>query len=269
MKKLVNVMMIFLTVAAIFSLQSCQKDELGTVPNPDANSLDLKSSTLNTFYSPTQPMGNGVARGWVKVNKMGDPIEVGINLSGKALMNLPEEPQTFVFELPKNKGENFYTHLLVDWNPHGHEPDGIYTFPHFDFHFYIIPSEERMNIPATDTMDIAPAPEFQPPMYMQLPGTVPEMGAHWIDLLAPEFNGGSFTSTFIWGSYQGKFVFWEPMITVAYLNSHPDDTYVVRQPEAFQESGWYPMSYKVSYSNSPDEYTVSLTNLVWHDAANN
>ena len=265
MKKLVNTLMIFLTVAAVISLQSCQKDELGSVPDQEPNSLDLKSSTMNTFYSPAQPMGNGVARGWVMVNKMGEPLEVGINLSGKALMNLPDEPQMFVFELPKNKGQKFYTHLLVDWNPQGHEPEGVYTLPHFDFHFYIIPSSVRMDIPPSNDMDLTPAPEFQPPLYMQLPGLVPEMGAHWVDLLAPEFNGGIFSSTFIWGSYHGEFVFWEPMITVDYLNSHPDQTFDIRQPQAFQKSGWYPMNYQVTYSTKPDEFKIALTNLVYHD----
>lgn len=32
------------------------------------------------------------------------------------------------------------------WNPHGHAPLGIYTEPHFDFHFYTVPPEAVASI---------------------------------------------------------------------------------------------------------------------------
>lgn len=69
---------------------------------------------------------------------------MGVNLSEKALENLPTEPAQYVLILPKNKGKNFYTHVLIDWNPQGHEPLFAYGLPHFDFHFYIIPNDARM-----------------------------------------------------------------------------------------------------------------------------
>jgi hypothetical protein len=264
-----NFKWVFMAVIAFIGFQSCQNDELGNALGESENSLTLKSSTMNVFNSSTKPIGNGVARGWVKVNKNGDPLEVGVTLSDKALMNLPDEPQMFVFNLPKNKGHNFYTHLLMDWNPHGHEPTGIYDLPHFDFHFYIIPSEERMGIPPMDPpyMDPAPSSEFVPELYMQLPGLVPEMGAHWVDLTSPELHGAKFTHTFIWGSYAGEFVFWEPMITKEYFESYPDAIFDIKQPTAYQKDGWYPLKYKVSYSTKPNEFTVSIIDLVYHDGA--
>lgn len=258
-----------MTVIAIIGFQSCQNDELGSTLGEGENSLTLKSSTMNTFYSSTQPVGNGVARGWIKVSQNGDPLEVGVNFSGKTLINLSDEPQMFVFELPKNKGQNFYTHLLMDWNPHGHEPNGIYDLPHFDFHFYITPSNERMSIPPMDPpyMDLAPEAEYVPEYYMQLPGLVPGMGAHWVDLTSSELHGAKFTQTFIWGSYAGAFIFWEPMITKEYLESYPDASFDIRQPSAYQKAGWYPMKYKISYLTKPDEFSVALTDLVYHDGA--
>jgi len=161
MKKLGRFLLILLTSVCLFGLQSCQDEEL--VDN-SVSSLDLKSSTMNTFYSSAIPVGNGIARAWISVNKEGEPLEVGINLSGKALTKLPDEPKQYVLTLPKNKGQNFYTHVLFDWNPHGHEPEGIYDLPHFDFHFYIIPSEERMNIPplAPPNFDTPPSVEYIP-----------------------------------------------------------------------------------------------------------
>jgi hypothetical protein len=34
----------------------------------------------------------------------------------------------------------------LDWNPRGHIPDGVYTVPHFDVHFYLITREQREEI---------------------------------------------------------------------------------------------------------------------------
>ncbi len=92
------------------------------------------------------PLGNGVARAWIKVdgNGNGDLVAVGIDLSEKALENLPEESISFVLDFPKKKGGNFYNNMLVDWNPHGYLP--FYGTPHFDFYFYWIPVEEGLAI---------------------------------------------------------------------------------------------------------------------------
>ncbi len=271
MKKLVNYSLILLICITLLGIQSCQ-EELGndSLSSVNENSQDLKSASMNTFYSSTLPVGNGVARAWIKVNKNGDPLEVGINLSGKALENLPDEIKQYVLILPKNKGQNFFTHALLDWNPHGHEgPDGVYEVSHFDFHFYTIPSEERMLIPLlvpvppidAEDFDTPPADKYVPPLYVQIPGIVPEMGTHWADVTSPEFHGEPFTHTFIWGSYNGEFIFWEPMITMDYLLTQPDKVFPVRQPSAFKRDGWYPTDYKISYSTRPDEYSVSLINL--------
>jgi hypothetical protein len=101
-------------------------------------------------------------------------------------------------------------------------------------------------------------------MYAPTPGGVPQMGAHWVDVTSPEFNGGIFTKTFIWGSYDGSFIFWEPMITLDYLLTQPNDLIPLRQPEAFQKDGWYATNYKISYTKNPNQYTVALTDLMFH-----
>ena len=50
--------------------------------------------------------------------------------------------------------------------------------------------------------------------YVYAPGTeVPMMGGHWVDPKAPELNGQVFTKTFLYGSYNGKMIHFEPMIT--------------------------------------------------------
>ena len=260
---------IVLAVGTISLLQACQKDDQF---NPQRDQVTLsntesKVNSVNTFYSSTLPIGNGVGRAWISENKNGEPVAVGVNFSEKALMNLPTKQTEYVLVLPKNKGKNFYTHVLLDWNPQGHEPEFAYGLPHFDVHFYIIPNEDRLAIGPNDNIqfDNLPGAIYVPFAYGRGPGGVPQMGVHWVDFLAPEFNGGTFTKTFIWGSYDGKFIFWEPMITRAYLLTHPNSITDIRQPDAYQSDGYYATQYKVSYSVSPKEYTVALMNLVYHE----
>jgi len=260
-------MLSLLILGTLIGIQGCQKEDLGTDPGlTNGISPELKSQSMNTFYSSTLPVGKGVARAWITVTKTGEPISVGINLSGKALQNLPAEPQQYVLILPKNKGQNFYTHVLFDWNPHGHEPIGVYDVPHFDFHFYTVSNEDRLAIPflAPPNFDTPPASKYIPALYIPLPGLVPEMGAHWVNVTSPELHEIPFTHTMIWGSYMGEYIFWEPMVTLDYLLSKPDATFPISQPTAYQKDGWYANNYKISYSLHPEEYSISLTNLMFH-----
>jgi len=251
MKNPIKLFLFFLVIPALSFLESCQVNDEIIIP------------TTNTFYGDSVAIGNGYAQAWVSVNLNGDPTAVGINISEKSLEGLPDSLAQFVLPLPLDKGKGFYTHGLIDWNPEGHEPPGVYDLPHFDFHFYIIPNEERMAIGPNDTVQFANAPDsmYVPAAYLQTPGGVPQMGAHWVDLMSPEFTGGKFTKTYVWGSYDGKFVFWEPMITLEYLLTHPKDVVTLRQPQAYQRDGWYATKYKVSYSSHTKDYTVALTNL--------
>ncbi|HLO57248.1 MAG TPA: DUF5602 domain-containing protein [Bacteroidales bacterium] len=256
---------------SLFAIQ-CQKESLNTPePEQEAEAYDvtgeLKCAGDKTFYGPAVHMGNGAVRTFVVEDRNGDPKAVGILMSKKALDNLPHDMTEFVLEFPKASDQDFYTHATVDWNPAGHEPEHVYTLPHFDFHFYTIPLEERLAIGPNDTIQFENLPDsiYIPPFYFKGPGGVPQMGSHWVDLLSPEISGsGIFTKTFIWGSYDGKFTFWEPMVTRDYLLSNPVNSFTaVRQPQAYQRSGWYAQNYKVSYNSRNGERIVALTNLVY------
>jgi len=249
---------------ALVAVQSCKKDDNSSMSLPTP---DLRVQGSNVFYGPTIPMGKGVARAWVQENAAGEPTAVGIDLSEKALQGLPDEPTAFVLQFPPNKGKEFYKHMLVDWNPQGHEPPGVYDLPHFDFHFYTITNEERLEIgPAgAPGFDNLPGPQYVPQGYIRIPGGVPQMGTHWADVFSPEFNGGTFTKTYILGSWDGAFIFHEPMITMEYLLTQPNSVTEVRQPSAYQQDGWYPMNYRVTYSTSPKQYSVALTDLQFRE----
>ena len=74
-----------------------------------------------------------------------------------------------------------------------------------------------------------------------------------------------FTRTFIYGSWDGRFTFYEPMVTRAYLLMRPDATAAaIPVPALYPEPGYYPTGYRVSYDAQAKEYLVALTGLTYH-----
>lgn len=267
MKKTRKELVLLLAAGMFAFLQACQKDDGFISPsgfdlkNEKAFSNNAKPDL--TFYSSARHIGNGRAQAWVTENREGEPTSVGLTISAEALNNLPNEMTGFVMELPKGKGMGFYTFVMLDWNPQGHEPPQIYGLPHFDVHFYIIPDEERLAMLPDKVAEFEnlPSAEYVPFGYFRGPGFVPLMGVHWLDGASPEFHGATFTKTFIWGSWDGEFVFWEPMLTRDYLLSRPDEVIDIPQPAAFKRDGWYPMKFEISYSRAGNQYTIALRDL--------
>jgi Domain of unknown function (DUF5602) len=207
-------------------------------------------------------VGGGAAHTFVL--ESGDaPVALGVELAAAALTGLPDSMSMWSLPLPADVATPPFDHVMINWNPHGHEPVEIYGAPHFDFHFYTIPLDEQMAIgPGPDTTTV-PAP-FTPTDYASQVIAVPMMGVHWADTLAGEFHGHPFDHTFIYGFYHGRMVFVEPMITQAFLQSHPDVAIPVKQPQSFQQSGRYPRSYGVHYDAEHDAVRVVLDSLVEH-----
>jgi hypothetical protein len=78
-----------------------------------------------------------------------------------------------------------------------------------------------------------------------------------------------FTKTYIYGSWNGEFVFAEPMITRAYLlEKRATDDPAVRDetipvPSAgFAQPGYYPEAYRIRWDETSREYLISLTRFV-------
>lgn len=218
------------------------------------------------------PFGNGTARSWVELDADGTPVSVGITLTEAAMGGLPADVTPgliwmveYILEFPDIAGLPF-DHVGVNWNPKGHPPPGIYSPPHFDFHFYTINRAARERITARgvdlERCSRAPATGLLPAAYVFAPDSEePGMGGHWIDPASHEFHGQPFTTTFIYGTYDGNVIFWEPMITLAYLESRPTESMPIKVPEAYAEPGYYPTSYTVRFDEARREYVVSLDGL--------
>ncbi len=233
---------------------------------PQKENCIVKPAQMGTFEGENKTLGNGTVYSWVTLDREGNPSSIGVNFTELALERLPEgEIIEYTLALPEEAASTAYDHIGIDWNPQGHEPQGIYDMPHFDVHFYMISHEGRDKITASgeDCKNLSkePAPGYIPEGYVSTPGGVPRMGAHWIDPEAPEFNGQPFNETFIYGFYGGKMVFVEPMVTIAFLETKPEVTKELKLPECYPTSAYYPTNYSISYNDTGKEYTLALENL--------
>jgi len=264
---------------------------VGAVMNldaPAAVACDTCESDMKpgTYTGGATRLGNGVAYTWVTLNGKGKPDSVGVTITETALEGLPvsvaaDGPPVheFMLMLPKEAKKTAFDHVSVDWNPKGHPPLNVYDKPHLDIHFYTVTQGERQKITAQGA-DLArcnkPVPaKFAPVGYIQAPDTaVPMMGSHWVDPTSPELaamlsNGakpaGPFTKTFLYGSYDGKLAFYEPMITQEWLATKPQHAEEIKLPAAYEKSGYYPTRYSVRHDAARREYTIALEGLVWRE----
>jgi hypothetical protein len=212
-------------------------------------------------YAASMTIGDGTVRTYVERDARGVATSIGVELTESALRGLPSTPKMLHLPFPKEAGETQYTFAMFDWNPAGHEPNHVYTIPHFDFHFYMAPEHEVMAI-AGGTDPVVADPRFVPADYIS-PGNqaVPAMGVHWVDATSGEFNGKTFDQTFIWGFGQGQLLFIEPMITKAFLESTTSFTTELKQPEQVQRAGLYPKRYSIRHDTAAKVYRISLDEL--------
>jgi len=253
-------------------------------------------------YGDAVKLGNGHARTYGIADKSGAPRELGVAFDSAALDGLPAGgsrhhgdgammmTHEYILALPTDNKTPF-KFVEMNWNPMGHEPEGVYQdVPHFDFHFYTISKPERDAIVPTNPdferkAGNLPPNEFVPPFNVALgpPGVepaklvVPMMGLHWLDVRSAELQKllgkpddyKPFTATFIYGSWDGRFHFWEPMVTRAHILSKKDATDPVARdqiipislPARFQTPGYYPAAYRVAWDSTAREYRIALTEL--------
>ena len=188
------------------------------------------------------------------------------------------------FALPQElarRGLTPFQWVSVNWNPMGHPAPAppVWAVPHFDFHFYIMPEDAVARIRPGPCSELIDCDDFQraqipvPAQYVHadhvdVGAAVPAMGNHLIDTQTPELviAGREFTHTFIFGAYDGQITFYEPMITLAYLETRPDLCVPIKQPQAWQTEGYYPTTYCIRHLAEDGRYTVSLEDFV-HRAA--
>jgi hypothetical protein len=241
-----------------------------------------QSAKSGTFFGPSQSIGNGTARTYTTLDRAGNPIEVGMRMSAAGLDALPQEdavpPRMFMLEFPQQASTTAFDHVMFNWNSHGHQPVELFGKPHFDIHFYMVDMTTVAGIDpnkpdfATRAAHL-PDRKYIPRDYVTPPGspaenTVPAMGLHWIDA-TEGFEPGKydFKQTLINGSWDGAYTFVEPMMTREWMLTKQAVRKDIKQPQAYQRSGYFPTTYNIHYDDQAKEYSVSLGGMIMRHAS--
>lgn len=266
-------------------------------------SLVLSAGTSRrerTVRGSAQGIGGGTVQSFLTLDPQGAPVALGVALTAGSLEQLPRSPNTVsrCFDLDQNgrhtqhecigdeerilevpaadETELPFRWISVNWNAHGHIPP--YNRAHFDFHFHT-GSMERIDAikpgrcgELADCEDFKRAsrpvpPRYLPSGYIDVGAVVPRMGNHLLDSRSPELKDSlPFTSTFIYGAWEGELVFWEPMITLEFLQETTHACMEIRQPVAFRQAGYYPTQYCVRQDGEGGR-TVTLERFRYSEGA--
>jgi hypothetical protein len=237
-----------LTASLVFF--SCKEDE-------------EQPKLTGTYYGESAAFGTATAKSFVELDR-NIPVAVGVFITGIDLENMSEHELAVSLDLPTELKKTGLTHLLFDWMPHGHEPNGVFDRPHFDFHLYYATEAERLAITAGDTVKLNrhPEPGYIPGDFVPSVG-IPQMGLHWIDSTDPVFTGGPFQMSFIYGSYDREVTFLESMIDKEYIEIGKAGGRPIKQPGKYPKPGnYYPSRYEFSYSPAAKELYVFMSYYV-------
>jgi hypothetical protein len=254
----------FLTILTTVSLfvMSCSKDE--------------EQNRNNIFKGPKVDMHHGKAWTWVELKSDGSPERIAVTIDDDALNSVPtggdnsgghSHDDNAVLPFHEKANSFLFKHAWLNWNPAGHPPANIYTKPHFDIHYYMSTAAEREAYVDPAKLNADPATGYLPPMHMGA-DPVPTMGKHWVDVTSPELNPNNpqpFTQTFIYGSYDSKVVFYEPMITLDFLKATSNFERTIPQPTKFEKTGYYPT--KMIIQKQGKETNIILAGFVYKTAS--
>jgi hypothetical protein len=267
---------------------------------------DPTSPGPRLVFGAAVEMGGSSIRTFAEIDDDGTPLTLGYTFSRSFLEGLPQEPSQGthcldvdgsgtieaamecvggherVMELPPeflDEVDSPFDWALLNWNPVGHPPPGVFTVGHFDFHFYIVDLATRNSMDLgtcgllmdCDDFAVATAPipaEHMPQGYMSLGAAEAFMGDHLVNPTDPVFNGGAFTEVFIYGGWDGAIAFYEPMVTHAWLEgvangTNPDGCRDLALSTSYAVEGWYPTRYCIDFDPDPGEFSVSLESWVY------
>ncbi len=195
------------------------------------------------------------------------PIAAAENVPEAMEMTWPPAPIA-ILDLPDGVEEyTGFGHFELNWEHHGHPP-ATFREPHFDFHFYAIPSEALSDIDCHDltkpdrlptgyTLPDAPAPDES-----ILTGLcVPSMGMHAMTQEELE-STDPFTATMLIGYYSGEVIFIEPMVSRAKLLEQAPFSLEVPPLEGLVEGIRYPTSFRAEFDGERREYRLVFTDFV-------
>ena len=249
----------------------------------DAPAASNVATSSQTVFGPSQPLGNGTVKTYVTLDNAGQPTEVGLRLSATAMEGLPQDTgpaQMVMLAFPDQAATTAFNHVMLNWNPQGHDPAPLFGKPHFDFHFDMVDMATMMAINPDDPKfateaEHLPEPKYVPAGYVVPPGpplvaqVVPGMGVHLVDSGDSTLVPGryDFQQIIINGTWDGRYTFIEPMVTREWLLTQPTMQEPLKQPQAYQKSAYYPTAYDVHVDQQTKDYVIALTGLTKRQAS--
>ncbi|WP_137285960.1 hypothetical protein [Halorussus salinisoli] len=266
----------------------------GAVVTGTASTRTEPRADLTVQDGESAEVGDGTVKTAAVTNSSGELVSLDVHVDDDALASVdddgkkPHESVAAHLSLPSDVDTHQFTFVGLHYNPVGHAPPGVYTVPHFDFHFYTVEESTVESIPFGLAAYDVPDEQFPPGYRLEDPRLiVPEMGEHLLDGTAPEFGDGEFTHTYVYGTYdpaidpedpkrveemeledekrevpvfegdgESRLHFVEPMVTNEYLADLEQETSVdVETPEVFPVEDRYPTEYVLK----PDDSGVSVS----------
>ena len=165
--------------------------------------------------------------------------------------------------------ESGLTEMTAYWEADGHPPTPYMT-PHWDFHFYTVPTADRIAIdckddakPATLAAGYVLPDQDLPPDMAKMMGVsklvgicVPGMGMH--SLLGSELASTTpFRGSMVLGYYHTKPVFIEPMLTKAMLLEKKSFDLPIAEIPGL--AGPYPRTFRATYDSTAQSYRFTFS----------
>jgi hypothetical protein len=199
-------------------------------------------------------------------------VEAGIVVPIASIENAPAvEPMAWppvavaTLDLPDAaRAQGGLAHFTMYWEAGAHPP-GAFMTPHFDFHFYTVPSSELAAMDCKDLSKPAALPASfalpdipLPPEMAKMTGVsslvglcVPGMGMHAI-LSSEVERKDAFSGTMVIGYYKGKPIFIEPMLAKSMLMKK--ESFDLPIPDIPGLTGAHPTKFHADYDAAQQVY---------------
>jgi hypothetical protein len=222
--------------------------------------------------------GNGTVQTYALLDDAGVLTECGVIFDDAALVNLPKTPPVDLFQyfsastdFPTAAIEQTgFQHMTTDYYPYGHNPDPIYSVEHIDFYWHYLTDAQRLLIGAS----AADSTKFKKDLPAgSLPPTfidaihAPMIGTELVNVAGPEFSNPPFADAFLYGKYDGKISFLEPMLPISVIKSVTTTvkSFNIPQPGVFPAPGkLFPTKYNISHDASKKQYKCFLSGFLKH-----
>lgn len=263
-----------LIVGLLFIFFSCDKDEIindNSDKSIQVSDIGEESERIATFIGPKVAVGNGYVISWIRVINNQTPWEIGIDITSGVLEDLPKDSgliEPAIIPLP-DIAEKLtpFNHISITWNPENFSDIPGFEQAHFNFYFHTIPIGDRMSIPVwseeTDpSFSTYPPRNHLPKNYSPLIkgiGSYAEIGRHWLSTDSKSYL--PLAETFSFGTYDGKLIFMDPIVTLSVLKSGEEIIKPIPQPLYHSGNNPLPREYKISISKNENR-TVALRNFL-------